>query len=679
MLCSRSSVRPFSRQGFSFVEVLFAILILGVGLIMIAAMFPVAIRQTQATMEETVGRTVAVNGSTYVGAVTTGKNLPSTGGTVKKLPADLWDQVKGNMICSSDRRYAWVALYQRASDTSPTASIFVLALQCRNQPTYSNAYVAEQWSFTASITEGYGARDRITFAGDANALQYFLAPGSSVQLLTTLGDPWPTVQPMAYPYNQSGGSIPNPAVTLGNRIDTYTFELASPQAGPDEYVVVDSGTDAIFGTADDKQFTVKTASAYPPPKYKVYPNYGPLRFTAGTDGGGTSGRNQNKTNVGVMGIQRMLQPWSCYVLPQYAAGTPGTLVIPKIDANGMALAVAGEGAYVIIGDNNWDNTPKNGTMPTGPDAGTVYRLGTRLADLADGSLQFQLQGGVKPISTVLSGQQLSNPTLRANAWIVGKGPRDPAEVAKPVFEGPVQDIYLYQMNLSVEPAAAQAPPPPPPSGGGAMVQVDGSKLPNQWDPNNRGNDTSLRFRPTKAADEGATLVVENLHLFNVTNQKAIYASSSFTTGGQVWTYKQLIFRNLEINDVWRDAIGATYGLHTDFLYVQGADPGYSHKPDVLVQNVYMHDGNAQPLFIKCDGTFGTVVIDGIRTSNVGTCNKVHVTQSSTSIDTVIIQNCPGETFDFGPSTGTGHIGQVIIKNSPGLKYTNPIGTTVIFQ
>ena len=42
-----------SRRAFSFVEVLFAVIILGVGFIMVAAIFPVAIQQTQATVEET--------------------------------------------------------------------------------------------------------------------------------------------------------------------------------------------------------------------------------------------------------------------------------------------------------------------------------------------------------------------------------------------------------------------------------------------------------------------------------------------------------------------------------------------------------------------------------------------------------------------------------------------------
>src|SRR4051794_21948402 len=50
--------RPGSR-GFAFTEVLFAVMVLGLGFIMIAAMFPVTLRQTQATVEETSASTVA--------------------------------------------------------------------------------------------------------------------------------------------------------------------------------------------------------------------------------------------------------------------------------------------------------------------------------------------------------------------------------------------------------------------------------------------------------------------------------------------------------------------------------------------------------------------------------------------------------------------------------------------
>ena len=49
---ARTNVRRPARRGFSFAEVMFAVVILGIGFIMVAAIFPVALQQTQATSEE---------------------------------------------------------------------------------------------------------------------------------------------------------------------------------------------------------------------------------------------------------------------------------------------------------------------------------------------------------------------------------------------------------------------------------------------------------------------------------------------------------------------------------------------------------------------------------------------------------------------------------------------------
>lgn len=56
-----------TRQGgFSFTEILFAVMILGIGFIMVAAMFPVAIHQTEANNQETITAAVARSSSNYL-------------------------------------------------------------------------------------------------------------------------------------------------------------------------------------------------------------------------------------------------------------------------------------------------------------------------------------------------------------------------------------------------------------------------------------------------------------------------------------------------------------------------------------------------------------------------------------------------------------------------------------
>lgn len=51
--------RAAGRRGFSFIEVLFAVMILGIGFIMVAAVFPVALTQTKTTGEETSAASVS--------------------------------------------------------------------------------------------------------------------------------------------------------------------------------------------------------------------------------------------------------------------------------------------------------------------------------------------------------------------------------------------------------------------------------------------------------------------------------------------------------------------------------------------------------------------------------------------------------------------------------------------
>jgi type II secretory pathway pseudopilin PulG len=159
-------IRHF-RLGFSFTEILFAVMILGIGFIMVAAMFPVAIRQTEANSQETITASVARAGNSFldqVGATLVispfpGPNGPVTGsallptftavpplvampanqsalaipgqvwsfsdgrdtlsvqlgatGTAVAHPTYLWRLVAKNLIQATDSRFAWVAMYKR--------------------------------------------------------------------------------------------------------------------------------------------------------------------------------------------------------------------------------------------------------------------------------------------------------------------------------------------------------------------------------------------------------------------------------------------------------------------------------------------------------------------------------------------------------------------------------------
>jgi prepilin-type N-terminal cleavage/methylation domain-containing protein len=165
--------RPTSRRrGFTFTEILFAVLILGIGFILVAAIFPVALRQTQVTGEETAGATIAKGGVAYLEKYTSQAywstpysptGTPSvTDGKVHAIGpiaisgepiatnTVLWGQLSSNFILPTDPRYAWVAMYRQPLSTSPATpgnlpylQLIVIGVQARNRSFYdSNDLVA---------------------------------------------------------------------------------------------------------------------------------------------------------------------------------------------------------------------------------------------------------------------------------------------------------------------------------------------------------------------------------------------------------------------------------------------------------------------------------------------------------------------------------------------------------
>jgi len=192
------SSRPSTRlsRGFSFVEVLFAVMILGIGFIMVAAIFPVAIQQTQNASDESVSAAVAWNAITviqeklsdpelppvtartdapwpmYPGLVRSFRDPQARGvptlaqgqyaGRMKDTrsqagpqpgpasqitfaqPKDyLWNRIRGESVVVDDRRFAWVAFYRRhyvtstQGDPAPYVQVLVVVARARETSAFS--------------------------------------------------------------------------------------------------------------------------------------------------------------------------------------------------------------------------------------------------------------------------------------------------------------------------------------------------------------------------------------------------------------------------------------------------------------------------------------------------------------------------------------------------------------
>jgi type II secretory pathway pseudopilin PulG len=162
----QSAIRP----AFTFIEVLFATILLGIGFIMIAAVFPVAIQQTAAVSDETqstalardaikkiqaIGDALPNNGITPVAPQTFGQantffqptyRVGASGTPPPQIPVvaafsyGLTQALATDSIFSQDRRFGWVGFYRRDSFNSPFAQVFVIALENPNFANYISPY-----------------------------------------------------------------------------------------------------------------------------------------------------------------------------------------------------------------------------------------------------------------------------------------------------------------------------------------------------------------------------------------------------------------------------------------------------------------------------------------------------------------------------------------------------------
>jgi hypothetical protein len=161
MKANNLSYSRVTRRGFSFTEILFAVMVLGVGFIMIAAMFPVVISQTQSTLSETNGSMQGRAALAYLGSVATEETFQPT---VKKADFEkdrtlgpnppvrslsISDDaqkgygtfaIRGNFVSSGNPRFGWVPIYRRGRDADgtpwPYAQVMMIPVQARVRTQY---------------------------------------------------------------------------------------------------------------------------------------------------------------------------------------------------------------------------------------------------------------------------------------------------------------------------------------------------------------------------------------------------------------------------------------------------------------------------------------------------------------------------------------------------------------
>lgn len=124
------------RTGFSFTELLFAVMILGVGFILVAAIFPVGLAQTKSNFDETQTASLARSASSTLKRLAKESDFNNFAITPLQLPGGTNVPTRiaqDNMISPADPRYAWVGLYRRTSVTSKVAQLILFVVN-RSQP-----------------------------------------------------------------------------------------------------------------------------------------------------------------------------------------------------------------------------------------------------------------------------------------------------------------------------------------------------------------------------------------------------------------------------------------------------------------------------------------------------------------------------------------------------------------
>jgi prepilin-type N-terminal cleavage/methylation domain-containing protein len=262
---TRTTTRTAARRrGFSFVEVLFAVMILGIGFIMIAGVFPVAIAQTAATQEETVGATTARGAAATCATATSLRSLIPNDGVVHRLTDEVgWTFIKGNQILPENPRFGWVAMIKRDREDSfhqaPSyAEVIVVPVQVRGRGAFDQRDLAQGGATTGAyatlmplpiqvkVTEG-SANNSLNFA-DRCVITGGIGAGAAVTGAVIVLQGGPNGSQVDTAKRDVAGRI----YRLGNPVTglTNTWELM-----PGNDMTLSYGPDGKVGGGDDQEET----------------------------------------------------------------------------------------------------------------------------------------------------------------------------------------------------------------------------------------------------------------------------------------------------------------------------------------------------------------------------------------------------------------------------------------
>jgi type II secretory pathway pseudopilin PulG len=246
-------------HGFSFVEVMFAVVVLGIGCILVASIFPVAIQQTLSTADESTAAQMARQAMQVIETNTTADEYPDTeGGTQAFTDAgtgSLWPQISSSIINQSDPRYAWVPYFCKRPDHTILITIVVVRRAVHDRYTAIDTSASGELAprhvtidAVSTLDDGSGT---ITFQKGVSGDFLSIAPGTFI--ICSSGD----ILRVGQQQSESAGEVlwslqPNFTLADGRAAPQYAGIIGrdwiDPANSPDKDLIPGTGYD---GPAQD--------------------------------------------------------------------------------------------------------------------------------------------------------------------------------------------------------------------------------------------------------------------------------------------------------------------------------------------------------------------------------------------------------------------------------------------
>jgi len=213
-----------------------------------------------------------------------------------------------------------------------------------------------------------------------------------------------------------------------------------------------------------------------------------------------------------------------------------------------------------------------------------------------------------------------------------------------------------------EAAPADSPATPEKRGGfdpSVMDEIDGRQFPLKRSyPTEK---VARPFIPGIPESHRSALDVYNYRVVNLVDQTGIGIElmnprEASAVPGELLTFARVTVRNCEVANLRRDR-----NPNALLLHVKGGSSRQPLDAELLIEDVYLHDGDVMPLVIEA-GKYDTITLRRLRIERTGGNVRIQC-GSQDYVKKIAIEECPGLKIEVkGPP---GSIGQCIIKDSPG--------------